>query len=192
MTDADGPDPRPGPAPLSASAEGNRKVQAIGAFVAWVERVGGVVLGGVAALTFASVILRYVANAPIPDSFDFSRLLIGIVILWGLASASFYGEHIQFDLIWNLTGKGGKRIIDLCATTITLAAIAVMTWMLGVTVYDSYVHHGTTSGLAIVLWPFYFAAWLGAAFATLFLIARILRLSLFRGDFRAPVSGETV
>lgn len=144
--------------------------------VALVERVGSVVLAVIATLTFVSVFMRYLFNTPIPDAFDFSRLLMGAVILWGLAAASHYGEHIQFEALWSFAGPRWKRVIDLGSTLITTGSIALLSIMLAVKVHDSYLDHVTTSGLSIPLWPFHLFAWIGAVLATLLLIARTLCL----------------
>lgn len=144
--------------------------------VAIVERVGSAVLVCIATLTFASVLMRYVFNAPISDAFDFSRLLMGAVILWGIAAASYHGDHIGFEALWSVAGPRWKRIIDVGATSVTLAAFTLMSVMLAVKVHDSYLNHGTTSGLSVLLWPFHLFAWIGAALATLLLAVRTFRL----------------
>lgn len=148
--------------------------------VKFVELFGGIVLAAVATLTFVSVFMRYLANAPIPDSFDFSRLLMSMVILWGIAAASYYGEHIQFELVRARLGPRYRRFADLCSTLIVLAALAVVTVMLAKMVLESIQNGVTTSGLSIVLWPFYVAAWLGVAFSILLLIARAAKLAMGR------------
>jgi TRAP-type C4-dicarboxylate transport system permease small subunit len=167
--------------PPSAEQAGDQKARrpehsAILRLVTLVERVGSVVLAVIAMLTFTSVFMRYVFNAPIPDAFDFSRLLMGVVILWGLAAASYYGEHIQFEALWSFASPKWKRIIDLGATLVTLGSVAVLSVMLAVKVHDSYLSHVTTSGLSILLWPFHLFAWIGAVLATLLLVARSVRL----------------
>jgi len=144
--------------------------------LAFVEYVGSAALAFIAAMTFVSVLMRYVFNAPIPDTFDFSRLLMGTVILWGLATASYRGEHIQFQLIWEMAGPRARRGIDLLATLTTFGAVCVLTVTLGERIYDSYLGKGTTSGLGVPLWPFHLAAWIGACFATVLLAARTTKV----------------
>jgi TRAP-type C4-dicarboxylate transport system permease small subunit len=146
-----------------------------------VERIGGIILAAAAALTFVSVFMRYLANAPIPDSFDFSRLLISMVILWGIAAASYYGEHIQFELLRSQLGHRGRRVAEVVSTLITMAALGVVTVQLAGVVIESIQNGVTTSGLSIVLWPFYVAAWLGIAFAVLLLAVRVAELVIGRG-----------
>jgi TRAP-type C4-dicarboxylate transport system permease small subunit len=158
--------------------------------VTLVERIGGVVLAAAAALTFVSVFMRYLANAPIPDSFDFSRLLISMVILWGIAAASYYGEHIQFELLRSRLGHRGRRLAEVISTLITLATLGVVTVKLAGVVLESIRNGVTTSGLGIVLWPFYLAAWLGIAFAVLLLIARAVEL-LAGGEIGGPYRADS-
>ena len=40
----------------------------------------------------------------IPDSYDFGRLLLGILIFWGIAATSYRGTHITVDLVWAAVG----------------------------------------------------------------------------------------
>ena len=47
--------------------------------------------GIVAADIFISVLLRYFFAIQIPDAYDFGRLLLGILIFWGIAATSYRG-----------------------------------------------------------------------------------------------------
>lgn len=159
--------------------------------LAFVEYVGAFVLAFITVLTFASVLLRYLFGLPIPDTFDFSRLLMGTVILWGLASASFHDEHIRFELLAEVSGPKFRSILIFVSTVITLAGVVVLTYVLGERIYESYRSQGTTSGLAVPLWPFHLAAWIGTIFASLLLAARIVRALRRNGyDTRRGTSGR--
>lgn len=157
---------------------GDRFQRATDRFVSIIERIGGICLATVAALTFVSVLLRYFLNFPIPDDFDFARLINGIVFLWGIAGACYYGAHIQVDLLWTAAGPVGRRALDLLGAVVMLGAIAVLMVMLGIKVEDSYFSAETTFGLGVVVWPFHLAAWLGVVMATVLLVLRLLRLIL--------------
>jgi len=142
-----------------------------------IEIVAGLFLAFVTALTFISVILRYVFSAPIPDSFDIGRLLIGVVVFWGIAVAGYRDEHIRMDLLWSMLGDKGKRAIDLFATLCTLGAMAVFARMLGEKVVATYQTTSQTFDLRLEIWPFYAAAWLGILAATLLLAVRLWRVT---------------
>ena len=91
-------------------------------FVSWVERIAGSFLLAVATLTFASVVLRYLFGAQIPDWFDFSKLLQGIAIFWGIACVCYRNEHILVDMVWEQSSDAGKRRIDLFATIVLVCS----------------------------------------------------------------------
>ena len=69
-------------------------------FIDAIEVTAAGFLAVVTLLTFVSVLLRYFFAWAIPDSYDFTRLLLGIVIFWGMAVASYRGDHITVDLLW--------------------------------------------------------------------------------------------
>ena len=52
----------------------------------------------------SSVLLRYLFTCSIPDAYDFGRLLLGILIFWGIAATSYRGGHITVDLVWANVG----------------------------------------------------------------------------------------
>src|SRR3984957_14231096 len=52
----------------------------------FIELVAAAFIGIVAADIFISVMLRYFFSVQIPDAYDFGRLLLGILIFWGIAA----------------------------------------------------------------------------------------------------------
>ena len=65
----------------------------------------------------------------IPDSYDFGRLLLGVLIFWGIAATSYRGGHITVDRVWR-RGPRMKRFIDVFATLVLLFVVTVQTIML--------------------------------------------------------------
>ena len=54
---------------------------------------------------FRRVLLRNLFSIMrFPTSFDFGRLLLGILIFWGIAATSYRGGHITVDLVWANVG----------------------------------------------------------------------------------------
>ena len=45
-----------------------------------------------------------------PDSFDIGRMLLGILIFWGIAATSYRGGHITVDLVWANVGPKYQRM----------------------------------------------------------------------------------
>ena len=69
-------------------------------FIDSIEWMAAGFVGIVAANIFVSVLLRYFFAYSIPDAYDFGRLLLGILIFWGIAATSYRGTHITVDLVW--------------------------------------------------------------------------------------------
>src|SRR5262245_5197354 len=106
--------------------------------ISTIEVLAASFLAVVTAITFVSVILRYLFAWQIPDSYDFSSLLLGILIFWGIAGASYRGEHITVDLVWSIAPRIVRRIMDVFADLLTLGCLGVFTWMMGVKVVSTY------------------------------------------------------
>src|ERR1041385_8672127 len=96
-------------------------------FIDGIELIAAVFVGLVAADTFISVLLRYFFNVQIPDAYDFGRLLLGILIFWGIAATSYRGTHITVDLLWTMAGPRMQRVIDVFATLVLLFVVGVQT-----------------------------------------------------------------
>lgn len=154
--------------------------------IAGAERLAGAFLAFVTALTFVSVVLRYVFAWSIPDSYDLSRNFLGIMIFWGIAITCFRGEHICVDLLWGALPPRGRRVLDLLASVFTLGCMAVFAWAMALKVLDEYTTSEQTYDLRLPVWPFYCAAWVGIAASVPLLVLRLVR------QWRAPLgAGET-
>jgi TRAP-type C4-dicarboxylate transport system permease small subunit len=95
-----------------------------------IEWVAAVFVGIVAANIFVAVLLRNLFAVSLPDAFDFGRLLLGILIFWGIAATSYRGGHITVDLIWANVGPRWQRVIDVFATLVLLFVVSVQTYTL--------------------------------------------------------------
>jgi TRAP-type C4-dicarboxylate transport system permease small subunit len=141
-----------------------------------VEVTAASLLAAVTAITFVSVILRYLFSWSIPDGFDIGRNLLGILIFWGIALAGFRGDHIAVDILWNALGSRARRAMDLFATLVTLACMAVFAWMLAVKVISTAHDNVRTFDLQVPVWPYFLVGWLGIAAAVLLLVLRVWHL----------------
>lgn len=149
-------------------------------------------LAVVTAITFVSVLLRYLFSWQIPDSYDFSALLLGILIFWGIAGASYRGEHITVDLVWSVAPRLARRIMDVFADLLTLGCLAVFTWMMGVKVVTTYNDNVQTFDLRLPVWVFYCVAWIGLAAAIALLAVRTVRLLVRPGAADPAPQGRPV
>src|SRR5258707_15560777 len=92
-----------------------------------IELLAAAFVGILAADIFVSVLLPYFFSVSIPDSYDFGRLLLGILIFWGIAATRYRGTHITVDLVWGGGGKRQQRMIDIFATLVLLFVVTAQT-----------------------------------------------------------------
>ncbi len=145
-------------------------------FINAIELIAALFVGIVAADIFISVLLRYFFAISIPDSYDFGKMLLGILIFWGIAATSYRGTHITVDLVWAAAGPLGKRLIDIFATLVLLFVVSVQTAMLFDKVRGTYYDHVLTFDLRLPTWPFFAVAWAGDVSAVLLIAIRTYRL----------------
>jgi TRAP-type transport system small permease protein len=152
------------------------KRNAMDRFIDAIELIAAFFIGLVAADIFVSVLLRYFFSVQIPDSYDFGRLLLGIVIFWGIAATSYRGNHITVDLLYASVGVRTQRVIDVFATLVLLFVVTVQTYTLFNKVLGTRADHVLTFDLRLPVWPFFLVAWLGDVSAVLLIAVRTYRL----------------
>jgi TRAP-type C4-dicarboxylate transport system permease small subunit len=141
-----------------------------------IEWLAAMFVGIVALNIFVAVVLRKFFSTSIPDAYDFGRMLLGILIFWGIAATSYRGGHITVDLVWTAANKRWRRVIDVFATVVLLFVVTVQTAMLFDKVRGTYVDHVLTYDLNIPTWPFYAVAWAGDVSAVVLIAIRTWRL----------------
>ena len=68
------------------------------------------------------MLLRNVFRYSIPDTFDIGRMLLGILIFWGIAATSYRGTHITVDLVWAIVSDY-QRWIDISPALVLLFVV---------------------------------------------------------------------
>ena len=151
-------------------------------FIDSIEWVAAFFVGIVAANIFLQVLLRNLFAYSIPDSYDFGRLMLGILIFWGIAATSYRGTHITVDLVWGNVGPRYQRMIDVFATLVLLFVVTVQTYTLFDKVVTTRDDNVLTFDLRLPTWPFFMIAWLGDVSAVLLIAVRTYRL-IFHPDY---------
>ena len=160
-------------------------------FINTIEWIAAGFVGLVAANIFISVLLRNLVNYSIPDSFDIGRLMLGILIFWGIAATSYRGTHITVDLIWGNVGPKYQRMIDVFATLVLLFVVTVQTWTLFDKVRGTYNDNVTTFDMHMPTWPFFAVAWAGDVSAVLLIAIRTWRLIFHPEEMHDPKAAGT-
>ena len=145
-------------------------------FIDSIELIAAFFVGIVALDIFVSVMLRYFLAVQIPDSYDFGRLLLGILIFWGIAATSYRGTHITVDLVYANVGPRLRRAIDVFATLVLLFVVTVQTYTLFDKVKGTWSDHVLTYDLRLPVWPFFLVAWIGDVSAVFLIAVRTYRL----------------
>ncbi|WP_409191664.1 TRAP transporter small permease [Bradyrhizobium sp. RDM4] len=160
---------------------------------AWMDRIIDAIewiaagfVGIVALDIFLSVLLRNTLNYSIPDSFDIGRMLLGILIFWGIAATSYRGTHITVDLVWGNVGPRYQRWIDVFATLVLLFVVTVQTWTLFDKVRGTYNDNVRTFDMHMPTWPFFAIAWIGDVSAVLLIAIRTYRLIFHPEEMHDP------
>jgi TRAP-type C4-dicarboxylate transport system permease small subunit len=141
-----------------------------------IEAIAALFVGLVAADIFLAVFLRRFFSVQIPDSYDFGRMLLGILIFWGIAATSYRGGHITVDLVWASASRRWKRVIDVFATLVLLFVVTVQTYTLFDKVRATYQDNVLTYDLGLPTWPFFAVAWIGDVSAVVLIAIRTYRL----------------
>jgi TRAP-type C4-dicarboxylate transport system permease small subunit len=145
-------------------------------FIDTIEWIAAGFVGIVAANIFIAVLLRNLFSYSIPDSFDIGRLMLGILIFWGIAATSYRGTHITVDLVWANAGPKYQRWIDVFATLVLLFVVTVQTYTLFDKVVSTRAEHIVTMDLQVPIWPFFLVSWIGDVSAVLLIAVRTYRL----------------
>ena len=166
------------------SATGTRRMKRVymDRFIDTIEWVAAAFVGIVAANIFIAVLLRNLFAYSIPDSYDIGRLMLGILIFWGIAATSYRGTHITVDLVWGNVGPRYQRMIDVFATLVLLFVVTVQTYTLFDKVMTTRADNVLTFDLRLPTWPFFMVAWLGDVSAVLLIAVRTYRL-VFHPDY---------
>ena len=155
-------------------------------FIDGIEWIAAFFVGIVALDIFLSVLLRNTLNYSIPDSFDIGRMLLGILIFWGIAATSYRGTHITVDLVWGNVAPRQQRWIDVFATLVLFFVVAVQTWTLFDKVRGTYNDNVLTFDLHMPTWPFFAIAWIGDVSAVLLIAIRTYRLIFHPEEMHDP------
>ncbi|WP_232830525.1 TRAP transporter small permease [Oceanicella sp. SM1341] len=147
-----------------------------------IEVLAGLMLAALTVVIVASAIGRYGFATPIPDAFDYSRLLIGAAITWGFASVGFRGSHIKVDLFALMLSPKARRWVDVFAWCVLLLFTVLLCWKMFGRVETTMVNGEGTSDLRMPVWPVMLLIWAGVAAAILTTTAKIVLMAMGYGS----------
>ncbi len=149
----------------------------------WLTSVSGVIgataLFAVMVLVFSAVILRYFGII-VPDSYDLSRMLLGILIFWGIALAVAEDSMIKVDALHSIAGPRVRWLIGAFAAIVTAIVLGLLAWRAGVAVADAFDSKVSTNDMRLRLWPYYAVASVALFLSVAIALARMM------ASFREP------
>ncbi|PWK60797.1 TRAP transporter small permease [Aminobacter sp. AP02] len=125
-------------------------------------------------LTTLSVISRFAINAPLPDDYELTRLLLGVVVCWGVAGAFRNESHIYLDVFWGRLSDKMKNVVGRIGALISLLIMSGYCTALFIKVQDTMRAHLQTLDFGIPIWGFQAAAWLGILAAVVVLLKQVI------------------
>ena len=119
-----------------------------------IEIIAALIMAGVALFVFGGVVSRKLGYN-LPDAFEISKYLQGIAITWGFAVATYHGSHIVVDVVWELAGGKGRRLIDQFAWAVMIISCVAIAYAFAERIGSVVASGRTTNELKLPIWWFY-------------------------------------
>lgn len=123
---------------------------------------GGLLLGGIMLMTVASVLGRYLFDAPIPGDYELTELAIGIAVFAFFPYTQSQNANIVVEFFTARLPERAKLALDLLHTVAFTLVAGLIAWRLFVGGAHKLADGETTIFLAIPVHWAYFVACVGA------------------------------
>ena len=138
----------------------------------------GVILAALMAVTVIDVVGRYLFNAPLPGSFEITKVMMAALIFAALPAVSRFEQHITIDLLDGITPKGLVRFRQVTINLVCGVALAILCWRLGVYAVQTAEFGDVTEYLRLPRAPAVFYMSIFSGIGALVLFANALRYVL--------------
>ena len=133
-------------------------------------RVAGVFLAAMMALTGTDVALRYFFNHPIPGSYEITEFMMPAVVAFGLAYCQLEKGHVHVDLFTTLLGRRLQSCCSVAAHFLMAVVYGLITWQTFVRARELMASGQYSEVLYIPIYPF---AWVVCAGCAAFSLAAL-------------------
>lgn len=110
-------------------------------------------LAAMAAVTVVDVAGRYLANAPLPGSYELVELLLAVTVFAALPLATLRREHVVVDVLDHVLPSRLVALQGGLTALLAAAVLAVLSWQLWLRGERLAAEHAATNLLAIPLAP---------------------------------------
>ncbi|MHC1727938.1 MAG: TRAP transporter small permease [Syntrophobacteraceae bacterium] len=140
------------------------------------ENLAGIILGLLALITFANVVVRYLTNFSFAFTEEFSIFLMLIMTLVGSSSLMAKGCHLNINFLVEKLPEKYRRPIEISAVVVTACAFFLLTALSGRMAWDEYRFEVTSPGLGIPTWIY--TVWMPVLFLAITgrAVGRIIRM----------------
>jgi TRAP-type transport system small permease protein len=97
-------------------------------YTRWLALVGMAGLLGLALLTCAEVLSRWLANAPIRGLENVIDVVVPIVVACALPSGLLHGQDVAIQFLGKLLGRRCTDVLELAAAALALAFYCLLAW----------------------------------------------------------------
>jgi TRAP-type transport system small permease protein len=125
-------------------------------------------------LTVADVIGRSTFNKPVSGTYEISKFLLPVIVLFSIGYVEQCNQNIRVDFFTNKMPVRGRLLIDIFFTALAICFFCLIVWQglnEGILTYAS---HMASDILKIPTYPFQFAIPFGAFLLVIELILRIV------------------
>ena len=116
------------------------------------ENLCGIVIGLLALITFANVVVRYLTNFSFAFTEEFSIFLMLVMTLVGSSSLMAKGGHLNITYFVDKLPLPWRRKVLLVATAVTGLTFLLLTILGGRMAWDEYRFEVTSPGMGIPTW----------------------------------------
>lgn len=115
-------------------------------------------MGAMALITAANVVVRYLTDASLAVTEEYSVVLMVIVTMVGTALAAAGGRHIRVGYFAALLPAGWQRGLEVVALLLAILCFALLAWYGAWLAYDEYRFEVLSNGLGNPNW--WYTGWL--------------------------------
>jgi len=109
-------------------------------------------MAGIALITAANVVVRYLTNISFAFTEEYSVVLMVIVTLLGTSLAMAGGRHIKIEYFTNLLSKRGQQIAEIIAMALVIICFGIILVYGAYLTWDEYRFESLTPGLGDPQW----------------------------------------
>ena len=142
-----------------------------------IDYIGAVFVGVLGLMTCVNVLGRYLFNAPLQGSVDYTENVLVVIIAFGLAATTAADEHISLDILVTKLSSSRQHILKAVAVFISFVIFSVLAWRSIVAGLESMTAHETMMTMVnIPLYPFRLILAIGFISCVVALLHEIIQL----------------